>query len=152
MFIFAKSSYILVASRSTPGISTEDQAQAIEARSSRSPNKIDIYRTFVSSWPQLCRVRLLSIYTAKHSVSDFSFKVLENQMIGRVYRPPQEKDVLSYDIMADKTQDMFMNKLSIAKLQVMDNFTGEIPAMCQFFRFTNCALITNLCVSFRALF
>lgn len=74
-------------------------------------------------------------------------------MIGRVYRPPQEKDVISYDIMADETQDMFINKLSIAKSQVMDTFTGESPAMRQFFRFVDvCTYIINLFVSFRALF
>lgn len=61
-----------------PITSAEDQAQVIEARGSPvSPDKIVIYCAFVSSWPQLCKVRLLPIYTVKPSPSDPSFKVLD---------------------------------------------------------------------------
>lgn len=52
---------------------------------------------------------------------------MENQLRGRVDRPPQQKTVHVYHIIAADTQDVFLNNNSFSKGAVQDAFTRSTP-------------------------
>ncbi|KAG2352807.1 P-loop containing nucleoside triphosphate hydrolase protein, partial [Suillus spraguei] len=53
----------------------------------------------------------------------------EGQLIGRIYRPPQQKTVHVYRLVAADTQDVFLNNLSFDKAAVLNAFTGATPSL-----------------------
>ncbi|KAG1737029.1 P-loop containing nucleoside triphosphate hydrolase protein [Suillus lakei] len=56
----------------------------------------------------------------------------EGQLIGRIYRPPQQKTVHVYRLVAADTQDVFLNNLSFDKAAVLNAFTGATPSLSKF--------------------
>ncbi|KAG1838807.1 P-loop containing nucleoside triphosphate hydrolase protein [Suillus subalutaceus] len=51
----------------------------------------------------------------------------EGQLIGRIYRPPQQKTVHIYRIVAADTQDVFLNNMAFSKAAILEAFTGATP-------------------------
>lgn len=51
----------------------------------------------------------------------------KKQVIGRCWRSPQKKTVHSYQSIADKTQDVFLNNISFTKEAIHDAFVGSSP-------------------------
>ncbi|KAG2738555.1 hypothetical protein P692DRAFT_201730973 [Suillus brevipes Sb2] len=56
----------------------------------------------------------------------------EGQLIGRIYRPPQDKTVHVYRLVAANTQDVFLNNLSFDKAAILNAFTGATPSLSEF--------------------
>jgi hypothetical protein len=53
----------------------------------------------------------------------------DNQLIGRIWRFPQSKDVHIYRLIAMNTQDIFLNNISFDKAAIHNAFTGSTPNM-----------------------
>jgi len=60
-----------------------------------------------------------------------------DQLYGRIQRYPQLKPVHIYHIIADDTQDVFLNNLSFSKGAIMDAFTRSTPSMRALFKDTD---------------
>ncbi|GBE89337.1 hypothetical protein SCP_1503450 [Sparassis crispa] len=57
----------------------------------------------------------------------------DEQLIGRVHRPPQAKPVLVYRIIAAKTPDVFLNNIAFNKAVMHQGFTGASTAIKKVF-------------------
>jgi hypothetical protein len=56
----------------------------------------------------------------------------DEQLIGRIWRHPQLKNVHIYRIIAANTQDVFLNNISFSKGAIHDAFTGATPGLSEF--------------------
>ena len=56
-------------------------------------------------------------------------KLDQTGLSNTIYRPPQPKIVHVYDIVADHTQDVFLNHISFSKATSSDVFTKTTPSM-----------------------
>jgi Helicase conserved C-terminal domain len=56
-----------------------------------------------------------------------------DQLVGRIYRSPQSKTVHVYGLIADDTQDVFLNHICFSKASMMEAFTNTMPSMSMFF-------------------
>jgi SNF2 family DNA or RNA helicase len=56
----------------------------------------------------------------------------DNQLIGRIWRHPQKKDVHVYRLIADKTPDVFLNNISFDKAAIHNAFTGASTHLSEF--------------------
>ncbi|RDB30571.1 DNA repair and recombination protein RAD54 [Hypsizygus marmoreus] len=53
----------------------------------------------------------------------------DRQLIGRIWRQPQGKQVIIYRLIAKKTADVFLNNISFDKSVMHNSFTGATPNM-----------------------
>ena len=55
----------------------------------------------------------------------------DRQLIGRIWRYPQQKQVHVYRLVADGTSDVFLNRISFSKGAMHDAFTNSLEATCK---------------------
>lgn len=69
----------------------------------------------------------------------------DDQLIGRVWRHPQTKNVIVYRIIAADTQDVFLNNISFAKAAIHEAFTNSTSNLRQFPKFMSIGSQTQIC-------